>query len=206
MITVTVAAPDRNLLTAAETRAAIGDSGAVSAATIDALRERVAAAIVHACRVERAGVVPPTLRLETLTEDIRLPAPQEVLVLARFPIVAVTSVVENGITLAAAEYEIDAGRGLMTRLSADDPTTWPSGRITLVYSAGWETVPVDLKLAAEKVAADFYFQTARDPNLKRVHVDGVGEREYWVPPADDPLISEEVRMLLADYTNHQRVG
>jgi hypothetical protein len=68
-----------------------------------------------------------------------------------------------------------------------------------VYIAGFDEAPDDLKLAASKLAAALYSETARDPNLKRVDIPDVEEREYWVGPSDDPLLSAEISDLLAPY-------
>jgi hypothetical protein len=124
---------------------------------------------------------------------------QQDLVLARRPLTSITSVTENGTVLDATGYEIRKGSGLLTRLSGDRFSCFPCGKITVVYAAGYATAPDDLKLAASKLAAALYSETARDPNLKRVDVVDVEEREYWVGPKDDPLLSEEISDLLAPY-------
>jgi len=202
MFTVTTAATNTTLLTAAEARAAIGGVTATDTQITD-LIARVSATIVRACRVPASGATPPTLRLETITETFRLKSRQESLVLSRRPGVAVSSVVEDGVTLDADEYEIDAAAGILYRLSDDDRTCWPGCKIVVVYSAGWETVPDDLKLAAVKLAGVLWSEGERvDPNLKSISIPGVVDREYWVAPSSDTLIPQEVLDLLGPYMNH----
>lgn len=196
ILTVTAAADDRSLLTVAEWRTAIGNE-AIPQATAKTQIARVSQAIVHACRIASAGAAPPTLRLETLSEQFRLAAARRQLLLARRPVTDILGITENDTELADDDYEIDAGAALLMRLSSDVPAAWPSGKIVVSYRAGWSVVPDDLKLAAAKLAAVLWSEGARgDPSLKRVRVEGVSEREWWVGPTDDPLIPREIMDLL----------
>lgn len=204
ILTVVTAAADRSLLTQAEARAAIGDASA----DVTALIARTSAAIVRACMIAAAGVVPPTLRLETLSEQFRLKSGREQLALARFPIVSLDSVTEDGTALDLDyDCEFDAGSGLVYRLSSDTRICWPCGRIVFDYSAGWETVPDDLKLAASKLAAVFCSEGSKvDQGLKRESIPGVIDREWWVGPSGDPAIPVEVMDLLKPYVNRCMIG
>tara|TARA_R110000868_G_scaffold361938_3_gene623962 strand:- start:2416 stop:3057 length:642 start_codon:yes stop_codon:yes gene_type:complete len=201
MLTVTTAAPDRSLLTATELRAAIGVADASQDAALATIGARVSATIARLCRVAEAAPSPVTLRSEVLTEVFRLNVGTEELILARRPVASITSVVADDVTLETTEYETEAGPGLLFYLCDDYRTMWTAAKITVVYTAGWDTVPEDLKLAAAKLVGDIYHAGTRDPNLRRHRVEGVGEREYWVSPASDPLASQEVMQLLAPYTN-----
>lgn len=203
-LTVTTPATDRNLLTLPELRAAIGlaETDTSKDATLTVLGARISDTLARTCLIATGGVTPPTFRLETLTETFRQRRRVIELVLSRRPIASVTSVHEDGIEVEAADFEIDAASGLLRRLSSDEECYWPCGKIVVVYRAGWATVPEDLKLAASKMANQIYRESARDPNLKRVVTEGVGEREYWVAPTSDPLVPAEVMELLGDYINH----
>ena len=206
MLTVTTAATDRTLLTLAEIRSATGTTATSDTAALTTLNARVAAAIARACNVAADGVTPPTLRLETLTEVFRLDQSSKSLVLARRPVVSITSAVEGGTTLATTEYETEKGAGLFYRLSDDTRSLWAAAKITVVYTAGWSTVPDDLKTAAAKFARILWTEDgpdARDPGLKREEIAGATTLEYWVPPASDPLMSQEIAELLGPYTNRQ---
>lgn len=201
MLSVTTAAGDPNLLSVEEMRAAVGVTGSGSDAALLILNGRVSRAIAAHCRVASAGIAVPTLRQETLTETFRTGMSREKVILSRRPIVSVTSIVEDGETLTGADYEIDPSSGILTRLEDDEPACWSWSKIVVVYVAGWATVPDDIKLAASKLASEIYTVGTRDPNLKRVEVVGVEEREFWVSPSSDPLISAEVDALLAPYMN-----
>lgn len=203
MFTVTTAAADRSLLTENEARAAIGGVDA-TAPEIATLIKRVSASLVRACRVPAAGATPPTLRLESIEATFRLKSRQEALVLARKPVVTVTWVVENDADLEEdVDFEVDRSAGLLYRLSGDTRICWPSGKIVSSFSAGWETVPDDLKEMASKLAAIFWSEGKRvDPNLKRENIPGVIEQEWWVSPKDDPLIPQEILDGLGPYMHH----
>lgn len=206
MLTVTTAASDPGLLSIAELRTVAGLASGDSSrdAELTVLGARTARVIAAACKIVRAGVTVPTLRLETLTEVLRPEVSRRQISLARRPVVAISSVTEDGETVAASGYEIDAAAGLLLRLDAsDEPSCWAAAKITLVYSAGWETVPDDLKEAAAKLSAVFLAEGRRaDPNLKRENIPGVIEREWWIPPTADPAIPNEVMDLLAPYIEH----
>lgn len=204
MLTVTTAAPDRLLLTTEEIRAAVGVSDASYDTALASLNARVAAALTRQCCVPAAGATPPTLRQETLTEVIRDVCGARYLLMSRKPIVSVTSVVVDGTTLDAEDYEADAGNGYLYKLTDDERVCWSATKITAVYLAGWDVVPEDLKLAASKFAKILWSEdgpnSRSDPNLKRQRIEDVGEREWWVPPAADTLLSAEVRDLLVPFS------
>lgn len=201
MLTITTAAADRSLLTIEELRAAAGLSDASQDVALQTVGNRVSATIARLCRVNDVPPTPPTLREETLTQVYRYYEGSEELILARRPVTSITSVVVDDLTIETTDYEVDIASGLLYRLSDDYRTLWTGSKATVVFVAGWSTVPDDLKLAASKMVADIYLTGTRDPNLRRHQIDGVGEREYWVSPASDPLVSQEVTELLSPYVN-----
>lgn len=194
---VTTPATDLSLLTIAELRAAAGIGDASRDAQLAIIGRGVSAAIARRCNVVSDGVNPPTLLRETCTEVFRWtgcgPLP-----LARRPVVEITSVTVDGTAVDAADYEIDGGRYLQ-RLSSDALSYWADGKITVIYVAGYQTAPDDLKLAATKLATATFAESGRDPSLKRVEIPGVSLHEYWVAPSADPLLSQEVTDLLSPY-------
>ena len=200
LLTVVTPAADRALLTIDELREAAGVADGESDAALLRLGARVAAGIVSSCRVRRAGMTPPTLRLEGLSEAFRLECRTTSLWLSRIPVSAIASVTENGTVLTVADYEVNAASGEVTRLSGDEATEWPIGRVTIAYTAGWAEVPDDLRQAAMAAAGHLWSDRGRDPNVKRERTEGEGEIEYWVAPASDPFLSQDIVDLLAPYT------
>jgi hypothetical protein len=205
VLSVTSAAPDRSLLTLAELKAATGVSGSSRDAELRALSGAVEQSIARACKVVTDGTTPPTLRSETVQETFRLYHRTDVLILGRFPVVSVSSIIEAGTALTALDYEALKGAGMIRRLSGDSTLHWAHGKIVVTYTAGQATVGSDLKLAASKLAAALWKegQPNRDPNLKRIRVEGISEREFWVPPTGDPLVPSDVLDLLGPYINRR---
>jgi hypothetical protein len=205
MLTVTTPATDYQLLSTEELRAAVGVTGNTRDAELATLGLQVASAITAACGVVASGTTIPTLREEVLEETIRL---RYGLPLARRPIVSVSSVVEAGSTLTTDDYEIADGR--LVRVAGEVETTWAAGKIVVAYTAGWATVPADLKLAASKMMALGWSQATRDPLAKseRIRTEGVEEiqTDYWVGPLNGSALPADVMDLLGPYIRNFLVG
>ena len=210
ILSVTTPASDRNLLTVAELRAAVGVTDASQDAKLVTLGNRVSATITAACRVTASGAVPPTLRLETLSEQFRLKSTQDILVLSRRPIVSLDTVVENAVALDVDyDCEFDSVSGAVYRLLSDDRICWPCGKIVFGFSAGWATVPEDLKLAASKLAAVLWSEAdVVDTSSRRVDVPGLINIERWASGKDDPLVPTEIYEILENggYVNRAMIG
>lgn len=193
---VTTPASDLSLLTVAELRAAVGVTDASQDATLAIVGRRVSTSIARQCNIVDDGVNPPTLLQETCTEIFRWegcgPLP-----LSRRPVTSITSVTIDGDAVDAADYEV-IGRNLYA-LSDDETDEWTSGKITVVYVAGYATAPDDLKLAASKLVTATSAEAARDPSTKRIDVPGVLEEEFWVAPSGDSFLTNEIKDLLSPY-------
>ena len=232
MLTVTTAATDTKLLTATELRAAIGQSG-MSDGDANTLSARVSLAIARACKVvagRTAAGAPsiPTLLKETLSEKIWLThGPQQLLIIARAPIVKVTAISENGTALTpevynpavaanpptipvdvpasvtpSPDYEVDGF--MLRRLSSGRPTCWATDPVVLAYEAGLATVPDDLKQAAGIVARAFYGDSQREAGLRSVDIPDVIAKTYQDKAADADAIPADAMQLLSDggYINY----
>ncbi len=184
MFTVSVVAPDRNLLTLDEMKAALGITGTALDAALTALGAQISDLIAAECRVPVDGVTPPTLRQETIIETFRHRAYVKPLILARRFVNSITSVVENGVALTAIDYEIEKASGFVNRLnSAGEIICWAPATIVATYSAGLGAVPEALKLAAITVLREQWAAAKRDPLLRAETVEGIGRFEYWVNSA-----------------------
>lgn len=208
MLTVTTAASDYQLLSIEELRAAAGVAGNSEDDALAAVGLQVALAIANGCGVVASGAAQPTLRQEVLEETIRLRYAIYGLPLSRRPIVSVASVVEAGATLTTDDYEIADGR--LVRVSGEVETTWATGKIVVAYTAGWDVVPADLKLAASKLVGIVWSQSERDPMVRseRVRIEGVRETQtdYWVGPINGAALPADVMDLLGPYIRHYLVG
>ncbi len=181
-LTITTPASDLTLLTIAEMRAAAGGITTADAA-LTAMETRCAARITTYCNVAVGVGAEPTLRSEVLTETFRLVRASE-LMLARRHNVTIASIVVDGTTLAADEYETDPESALIRRLSDDVPIRWYGNKVVVVYTAGFATVPADLRQAAIDFLNATYRESGRDPLVKseRENIPGIMEKEkaYWV--------------------------
>lgn len=185
LLVVTTPASSLALLTAAELRAAAGL--AASDTSLDAvlamLEARVAASIMSECNIAVGFGAEPTLKQETLTETF-WDVDAQLLILARRHGVVITSVVEDGTTLAATDYVLDYEAGMLMRMAADAPVRWSATKIVVVYKAGFTTIPGDLKQAAMDFVSASYLESSRDPFVKSLEIDIPDiervRRDYWV--------------------------
>jgi hypothetical protein len=135
---------------------------------------------------------------ETVSETFRLKCRTEELVLTRIPVTAIGSVVENGETLDAADYELDAENGALLRLCDDVEACWPHGKITVVYTAGYELLnglPYGIERAAILLVKQYASAGDCDPMVRSEIVDGAGETQYFAA-ADSGLPAEVEGLLL----------
>lgn len=206
MLTVTTATSDLNLLTIAELRAAVGVENGSQDAKLTTLGKRVSASLAAACRVAAGGTSPPTLRLETLTETLRLKSTHKEIILSRVPIVSVTSVTEADIALAVdgTDFETEANAGMLRRLSSDEPTDWAIGKIVVVYQAGWQIIPDNLKNIAAELAQTFWANgNIDDQSRTSMEIPGVYKETRWVETDTAPIPEKLMAALVqGGFVNH----
>lgn len=205
LLTVTGPASNRKLTTAAALRTELGlSSGSLDDTRANDVIARASKAAERYCSRIFAQ--------ETVSEVFRLAARDrgpEKLILARWPIVSITSVTEDGNALTGSDYEADLATGQVFRLSSDTRTAWCAQKTTVVYVGGYvlpgdggtRTLPEDVEAAALKLAAGFYFGAARDPLVKGESADGIGSVDYWVGgmPGASGELPPDVLALLAPY-------
>lgn len=205
-LAITVPCSDPSLLTIEQLRAVAGVSGAGQDEALRELEKAVAASIVADCRVAVGEGAEPTLRRETLTETF-YGVSREVLKLARRHNIAITSIEADGSLLDSADYFVNSEAGLLTRLSADRPIRWCGAKIIVVYGAGFETVPSDLKQAATDYFRMLWTTSERDPMVKSESVETVGietvSRDYWVGglPGQSGGLPAHIAAQLSRYRN-----
>jgi hypothetical protein len=182
-LTVATPADSLALLSIAEMRAAAGVTGNLQDATLQRLSAHAAAKIMSHCNIAVGGGAEPTLLKETLVQTLYSVCVDQ-LILDRRHNVVITSVIQDGQTLTAADYMADPESGLVTRLSNDAPIAWRAAKIIVTYTAGFEDVPGDLKQAADDYLRALMGESLRDPYVKgqRTNIPGVEEVEtsYWV--------------------------
>lgn len=205
MITISVSAADRGLLTAAQLRAAAGLTATDTSRDTElaAIGLTVADIICETgCGVAGDGITPVTLRQETLVETFYPEARGSSLKLSRRFLGTVT-VVEDGATLIdGTDYVAEKGIGNLIRLSSSERRSWSTSTIVVTYQAGFATVPTPLAdVAAEMVGRRAGAE--RDPLMRseRVEVPGVRtvDRAYWVDAAVAVDITPDMAQKLSRY-------
>lgn len=134
---------------------------------------------------------------ETVSETFRLKYRAEELMLSRYPVTGITSVVENDSTLTEADYERDDDTGELRRLSSDAPVCWPRGKIVVVYTCGYEllsNLPFGIERATILLVKQYASAGDRDPLVRSETVDGAGSTDYFssagsgLPPEVEGLL------------------
>lgn len=208
MLTITEAASDLQLLSQEELRVAAGlessDSSADDALAVLGLR--AAAALAAACGVTRGGYdasylanspplrgeAPRTLKAETVSETFRFRSHYGSIYLARRPVLAISMVTEDSSELGVDDFEYDVPQGALMRVSGDSLIQWAMGRITVVYEAGYETIPEDLKGFAAQLVSLYYQSEGDDPNVKHEEIPGVISIDRWVDTKADNIVPDDI--------------
>lgn len=177
ILTVTSAASSYDLTTLAAVKTALGITTGDDDSRISTWITQASKRIATYCN--RVFVV------ETVSEAFRLDWSLDKLILGRAPVTAITSVTEDGEAVVAADYELDAGPGFLMRLDEDKSTVWPAGKITVVYSAGFATIPADLAGACIELVSLMQSSSSRDPMMKREEIPDVRTVDYWVGQVGD---------------------
>ncbi|CAB4196103.1 hypothetical protein UFOVP1299_55 [uncultured Caudovirales phage] len=210
---VTVPATNYSLLTVGEMRSAVGAVDGSLDSELNELSSQVNEALADVCNMRRAGISPLTLRQETYTELFRASPERQTdagnaggmtppnyaamspnLILSRRPVSSIASVTEGDTLLAATDYELDSAAGIIRRLSGDSMSHWCSSKISVVYVAGWLTVPGALKRAAQQLLNAYYSDSKRNPLVLREKVEGLGET--WYSPGSGGDIPPDVMEML----------
>lgn len=169
------------LTTLATLKSELGITGSGSDTRLSLLITQVSAAIESFLdrRLERRSVTDVFVQ------------PRRTLYLSAWPVVSVTSVVENGLTLTTDEYVIDTDAGIITPplygVGYGSPwgyrTYWSSA--TVVYTAGYilpgnvgANLPGDIERAALDLAIRSFHGAGRDPTLRSEVVPGVIEQSW----------------------------
>lgn len=119
---------------------------------------------------------------ETVVETLRIQPAADVIVLRRWPVVSIASVVEDGATLLATEFERDESR--LYRLQDDERARWPAVKIVVSYIAGYDLptgVPAPIERAALQLVTSMQAARGRDPALRSESVEGIGSQS-WLDP------------------------
>ena len=127
--------------------------------------------------------------------------------LTRWPVVAVTSVVEtqSGVPttlIEGTDYLLDAAEGQLIRLDRNGyPCIWRPVPITVTYSAGYNPIPPAVVDAVVRLVKGALMARKRDPMLRSEASPGVYEAAYWfgTGPGNPGGLPPDVQALLNDF-------
>lgn len=191
MLTVTQAASTMDLIDVAAVRLAMGIDDQSADQALQGHITRASDAIARYCN--------RTLALQTYAETFRLAEHRDALILSRYPVVEIASVVENDVTLASEAAEVHSERGILIRLVNDRPTWWPIGKIVVTYRAGFNVpteTPEALRQAALRLVQSYYLGADRDAMIRSESVESLSSTSFFaehLPP--------EVLGILASFRN-----
>ena len=129
-----------------------------------------------------------------------------VLQLSKQPLISVTSVVimegETAITLVnGTDFMLDVNGGQLIRLDSTTgfPRSWAASQTTVVYVAGFATIPSDIDDACSRLVKRDWWARGRDPSVMEEGTGQMGTRKFWVNPSPDGNLPAEIADLLDNY-------
>lgn len=143
---------------------------------------------------------------ETVEETFRLARQVPEVTLSRWPVVEVTSITENGVSIAADAFELDRDAGVIRRLYDNRYYCWPAFNIIVVYIAGYELpapwqasggpsdLPGDVQHAVVELVRRWAAEGDRDPGIRSVAVEG-SMTAAWHQPSSDGIPSDLASLL-----------
>jgi uncharacterized phiE125 gp8 family phage protein len=200
ILTVTTAA------TAAERRLCTPDQVAAELGSEPVAQDYLILPYIDAASDQIASFCRRVLVREVLREVWRPDMRQDAWVLARRPVTAIASVVEDGATLLPAQYELDADAAILFRLEEGRRISFARATLEVNYTAGYvgpnqgaATLPYDVQRAAVLLAVQSYMSRGRDQTLRSVNVPGVVAESYMDPRAGNGGMPASVAEMLAPY-------
>lgn len=191
MLTVTDEADSYALVSLSAAKVALGVIGVAEDTAIQDFIDRASDVIARHCN--------RVFALETVTEQFRLNLHRVELLLSRYPVAEITSIIEDGTTLASVDYEIDQANGVLSRLYKDHRCWWPLSKTVVTYSAGFQLtkMPPALQQACLQLVKAYYIGADRDPLVRSESVTPMSSASYF--GGDVEHLPPDVRGLLKQY-------
>lgn len=200
----------RRLTTATAVQAVLFDGAETDTALIESMIDRVSARAAKHCNLACDAIgTPPTFGRETCraTWPVLGGRGNDVLFLPwRVPVTSITSVVEDGVTLEATQYQLRGG-AVLERLDGDALVPWSGRKIVVTYVTGWDLTedeerPADIEAAIIDQVKAMYLSRDRDVTVRSEDVPGVYSASYSVAGGDSISsngLLAHVEAALADY-------
>lgn len=192
MLTVSVAATSTRLTTLDAVKRELGIATTADDARLLGYIDQASAVI--------ADYLGRTIARETVIETLRIQPAADAILLRRWPVISIASVLEDGVTLLASEYERDDSR--LYRLQDDERARWPAVKIVITYTAGYDLpagVPAAVERAALQLVTSMQAARARDPSLRSESIEGIGAQSWLDPRNGGGPLPDGVVALLNPY-------
>lgn len=205
IIATVTAAESRLLTTVDDLKAMLND-------TPDAPDEKLLTAITQAsAAIETA--CNRVFAKQRYAETLRLDGALDVISLQHYP-ASIVSIVHDGVTLDAEDWELDAKAGLLYRLDGSDaPLDWTGEKIVVTYDGGYvlpsftggsgEPLPADLQRACQILAKTSWQNDGRDVSVLRETVPDILDITYAAPGGNAMpfagALPEEIAGLIQPY-------
>ncbi len=201
IVTVTSAAPSRDLTTLANVKAELSITNGASDDILSRYISSASLAAENYCNRVFAVETVSEQFLSNHLSRIHGGHRREVLQLARFPLVTVTSVTEDDTALTVTtDYLVNSANGQLTRVNGEFPIGWFDIGITVVYSSGYATIPADLEDAVIRMVTQRHSAKGRDATLRQENIPGVRDATYWIATGDQAgAITPDVADILDNY-------
>jgi hypothetical protein len=126
--------------------------------------------------------------------------------LSKGPLISVTSVVvdEDGTEVTLEEgmnFIIDQDKAQLIRIheSTGRPSRWRGWNTTVIYTAGYATLPADIDDACSRMTKKAYWARGRDPSVMEISQGSLGSTKYWVATTPDGNLPPEICDILDKY-------
>lgn len=210
-LTVTTPAADRNLSTPEKFQQLTRCEADIAAAIEPHLAEASQSIALHLGAL--AGQDGSASLISEVVSETRFDIDRLPLTLGRWPVTAVASIVEDGLTLQASDYLIDAFAARIYRLdSGGARRAWRANKVTVDYTAGFlratddaaGTLPAPIEHACIFLAARLFSLAegvAEDPApIKQESFPGIGSWTFALESVSwENGVSSDVRAKLAKY-------
>ena len=166
---------------------------------------RASAAAAQFCnRVFPAEMVVETIFVERDVQPFLNYGGVDPLVLKRYPIGTIASIVEGvgtAVTVLdpASDFTVDQEKGWIIRLdSTGNPKNWKATQFVVTYTGGYTSIPYDIQDAISRMVWTRYAERSRDPFIQRQRIYGVEEVEY-IKQSEEGNLSSDVSDILDNY-------
>lgn len=110
----------------------------------------------------------------------------------------------NGVEKTLVEdtdFIVDVNKAQLIRISETSglPINWRPYLTTIIYEAGYTTIPADIDDACSRMVKKAFWARGRDPSIMEQSQGGLGSTKYWVTTAPEGNLPPEICDILDKY-------